>query len=196
MRSKTFQIAKPQNVAHCHGLHSPDSKPPCKMKAYKVKSEDARYFSLLKDGMEIGRLNYEKWFSFKAELTLGQTETYQVEPQGFWGTTIELKQNEKILLDFKMNWNGSIIINTRFDDTERDFVFKQKGVLKSIYVLLDADGQELLAIEPDFKWSKFNYDYDITTTDEFDDFRFNELLILVAIHAANYYMAMMAAVIA
>ena len=161
------------------------------MKEYKVKSADTKHFSLTINDQEIGRLIYEKWFSFKAEMFLGGSNIYQIEPKGFWGTTIELKQNEKNLLNFKMNWNGNIIINTRFDETERDFILKHKGILKDSYVLLNKEEEQLLVIQPDFKWSKFNYDYTISTTDNFDNLSFNGILLLTTIHCVNYYMAMM-----
>ena len=161
------------------------------MKEYKVKSEDTKHFSLTMNDQEIGRLKYEKWFSFKAEMILDGTRTYQIEPKGFWGTTIELRQNDKILLNFKMNWNGNIIINTWFDEIERDFILKHKGILKDSYVLLNKEEEDLLVIKPDFKWSKFNYDYNISTTDRFDNLSFNLTLLLTTIHCVNYYMAMM-----
>lgn len=160
------------------------------MKEYKVKSEDTKHFSLTINDQEIGRLKYEKWFSFKAEMILEGIGTYQIEPKGFWGTTIELKQNENILLNFKMNWNGSIVINSRLDETERDFILKHKGLFKSSYVLLSKEEEELLVIQPDFKWSKFNYDYNISTTDLFDNLSFDVTLILTTIHCVNYYMTM------
>lgn len=165
------------------------------MKEYKVKSEDTKHFSLTLDYQEIGRLIYKKWFSFKAEMILMGARTYQIEPKGFWGTTIELKQHDNVLLNFKMDWNGNIIIHTRFDETERDYVLKHKGILKSAYILLSKEKEELLAIQPDFKWSKFNYDYTISTTDEFENLRGKEILLLSTIHCVNYYMTMMSTIL-
>ncbi|WP_394996602.1 hypothetical protein [Emticicia sp.] len=161
------------------------------MKEYKIKSEDTKHFSLTLNDQEIGRLKYEKWFSFKAEMILGGTMTYQIEPKGFWGTTIELKQNEKILLNFKMIWNGDFIINTRFDEIERDFILKHKGIFKESYVILNKQDEELLVIRPDFKWNKLNYDYNISTTDQFDNLSFNVILLLTTIHCINYCTTMM-----
>ncbi len=166
------------------------------MSEYSVKSEGSKHFSLSKAGKEIGRLSYEKWFSFKAEMILEQTKTYQIETKGFWRTTIELKQNGKVLLNFKMNRNGNIIIKTWFDETERDFIFKQKGLLKNSYVLLDKEERELLDIQPDFKFRKFSYDYNISAAEGFDNFWFNEILLLITIHCANYYMTMISSVLA
>ena len=161
------------------------------MKEYKVKSEDTKHFSLSINDQEIARLIYEKWFSLKAEMILEGAITYQIEPKGFWGTTIELKQNEKLILNFKMNWSGNIIINSHFDEIERDFILKHKGIFKDTYILLSKEEEELLVIKPDFKWNKFNYDYNITTTDHFDTLSFNTILLLTTIHCVNYYMTMM-----
>jgi hypothetical protein len=131
------------------------------MTEYKVKSTDTRKFSLTQNDIILGDLTYEKWFSFTSEIILADNSRYQIEPKGFWGTTIEVRDEKNILLDFKMNWNGNIIINTKFDNVENHFVFKPKGIFKSTYALFDTEGQEILVIQPDFKWSKFNYDYDV-----------------------------------
>ncbi|MES2647627.1 MAG: hypothetical protein V4717_12170 [Bacteroidota bacterium] len=161
------------------------------MKEYKVKSEDVRHFSLTLNEREIGRLQYEKWFSFKAEMIVEGTNVYKIEPKGFWGTTIELKHNDQVLLNFKMNWNGNIIIHSKLDGTEKDFVLKHKGILKESYVLLNKEEEDLLVIRPAFKWNKFNYDYDIFTTDRFDTYSFHTILLLTTIHCVNYYMTML-----
>jgi hypothetical protein len=164
------------------------------MKEYKVKSSDPKHFSLTMNDKKIGTLIYEKWFSFKAKMALLETKHFQIEPKGFWGTTIELIQDGKVLLNFKMNWNGNIIVHTRFDEAEKDFIFKQKGLLKTSYVLLNKEEEELLVIQPDFKWSKFNYDYNISTSDSFDALAFSEILVLTAIHCVNYYMTMVTSI--
>ena len=166
------------------------------MTEYKVKSTDTRKFSLTQNDIILGDLTYEKWFSFTSEIILADNSRYQIEPKGFWGTTIEVRDEKNILLNFKMNWNSNIIINTKFENVENHFVFKPKGIFKSTYALFDTEGQEILVIQPDFKWSKFNYDYCIITSDTFNKFANNELLLLATIHCANYYMTMMSTIIA
>ena len=42
--------------------------------------------------------------------------------------------------------------------------------------------------ENDFKWNKLNYDYNIETTRDFDNFYKKELLLLSTLHCINYYM--------
>lgn len=161
------------------------------MTAYNVSSGDARKFSLTKNESLIGDLVYEQWFSFKSRILLVDNSGFTIEPKGFWGTTIELKDNDNVLLSFKMGWSGNIIIHSRLNNIEEDYIFKQKGLLKSTFVLTDAASQELLAMTPDFKWNKLNYDYSIATTDSFDALQSQDILLLTAVHCANYYMAMM-----
>ncbi len=158
---------------------------------YQVKSVDTKHFYLTtSDEKPIGILKYENWFSFKSEIILADNTTYQVQPKGFWGTTIELKQGETVLLNFKMNWNGNIVI-TKFGDIEEDFILQHKGILKSAYVLHDKDEQELLVIQPDLNWKNLRYDYTISTTEKLEQFDFKNILLLGTIHCANYYMTIM-----
>lgn len=165
------------------------------MEQYQAKSVDTKHFRLMKDGTEMGRLEYESWFSFKAEITLADHTRYAVQPKGFWGTTIEIKQQEQLLLDFKMDWKGQILIRTIFDGPEDYYILRQKGLFKSTFVLLHQEETELLQLEPDLKWSKMSYDYQITTTDGFAPLARKELLLLTAIHCANYYLTMMTAAV-
>ena len=166
------------------------------MASYLIKSNNSTSYTLTENEIELGTLLYEKWFSFKAVITLADYTTYPVEPKGFWGTTIEVKKNELVLLNFKMNWNGSIIFNTKFDNTERDFVFKQKDFFKSSYVLLSKEEEELLVIQPQFKWNRLNYDYQVNSTDQFETYSFKNIVLLTIVHCANYYMSMMTATMA
>jgi hypothetical protein len=158
------------------------------MAKYNINSTNSRTFSLTSDNVSIGELKYSNWYSFKAEILLADKSFYQLEPKGFWDYKIELKKDEKVLLDFKMAWQG-IIINTKFDGNEKKFLLKLKGFLSSKYVLVDTDEKELLEVATDFKWSKLNFDCTIETTKEFDNFENKELLLLTIIHCINYQMS-------
>ena len=165
------------------------------MNEYQVNATSFRDCILVKDGQELGKLDYNKWFSFDAMLMLADGKNYHVTPKGLWGTTIELKEGETTLLNFKMGWNGSIIIHSSLEGPEQDFVFKPKGFLQSSYVLKDKDDNIIIEARPRFDWSKFKYEYKITTADEFESFNQKEALLLIVIHCANYYMSMMAAAV-
>ena len=156
-----------------------------------VESAEKRTFHLREGSAELGTLTYTDWFSFKADIHIKNGAAYAILPKGFWGTTIEVKQNENVLLSFRMHWNGNIIIDDQHTDHPKDYVFKMKGFLKSAYVLQDKDGVELLAVQPDFSWSKLHYNHRVETADTYGDTEFDNLLVLVTIHCTNYYMTMM-----
>ena len=161
------------------------------MSDYQVKSSDTRRFVVTAENEEVGELNYDSWYSFKSELLLTTGEAFQVEPKGFWGTTIELKKAGVVLLNFKMHWDGNIIIKTRFDTEESNYNFKYKSIFKTSFVLQDENEKVFLEIQPDFQWSKLSYDYRISTTDEFDQISYNKVLLLTTVHCANYFMHIM-----
>lgn len=158
---------------------------------YEVKSTNTKAFNLTKADALVGRLKYESWYSFKAEIYLVSDDAnFTIRPKGFWGTTIEVKHNEKNLLDFEMNWKGQIIINSKINDVDQYFVLKQVSILKNIFVLLSNE-EELLTIELNLQWSKMNFDYQLISTDAFENLENKELLLLTAIHCTNYYITMM-----
>ncbi|MBS1746376.1 MAG: hypothetical protein JST21_09435 [Bacteroidetes bacterium] len=165
------------------------------MTEYIVKSTDTLSFVFVKGEDIVGKLTYKNWFSFKAKLELNNNHLYQMEPKGFWGTTIELKENDNTILNFKMNWNGNIVIHSVIANPEQDFVFRHRGVLKDSFVLLNKDDVELLVVKPDFKWNKFNYEYKITSSGYFDSFKNQDILLATTIHCANYYMATITSIV-
>ncbi len=162
------------------------------MTEYQAKSDSSLSFELTKEGKSIGKLTYKSWFKFNAEVEILNSK-YQIEPKGFWGTTIEFKDGGRVLLKFTMNWNGDIIIQTYFGNVEKDYVFKHRGIFKESFVLMDQNGVELLVMKPDLKWNTMNYEYHITTSDVFEKFSYKNVLLMNSVHCANYFMAMMMA---
>lgn len=156
------------------------------MGQYKVNSANSRDFILTMDNINIGELKYPKWYSFKAEMSLADNALYQLIPKGLWDSRIELKQGEKTILYFEMGWKG-IVIN--FNNSDKKYLLKLKGLLSNKFVLIGPDEKELLAIETDFKWAKLTFDFNIKTSNEFDNFENKEVLLLTTLHCVNYYMA-------
>jgi hypothetical protein len=153
---------------------------------YKVNSMNSSDFILTMNNINIGELKYSKWYSFKSEMILADNSRYQLEPKGFWDSKIELKQGEKIILYFEMGWKG-IVIN--LNDNSKKYLLRSKGLLSSKFVLIDTDEKELLAIESDFKWTELTFNFNIETSNEFDNFENKEVLLLTTLHCVNYYMA-------
>ncbi|NIF06275.1 hypothetical protein F3J23_12580 [Chryseobacterium sp. Tr-659] len=164
------------------------------MAEYHAKSINSLSFEVSKDSQFVGRLIYKSWFKFNAEIEIGN-RFYLVEPKGFWGTTIELKDNERVILKFRMNWNGEIVIQTYFDEVKQGFLFKHRGIFKESFVLTDQQGNELFVMKPHLKWSSMNYEYDITTSETFETLFNKEILLINSLHCANYYMSMISSAV-
>jgi len=165
------------------------------MTNYEVKSTDSKHFVVTSNGEPKGSLAYDSWFSFKADIQLASQGALYAVPKGFWGTTVEIKQNDAVILSFKMHWDGNIIIKSFFpEQSATEYLFKYKGILKSSFILLDPKEKLLMEVKPDFSFRKFNYDYAITTTDEFDKIEQNKILLLATVHCSNYFMSIMTAV--
>lgn len=165
------------------------------MAEYYAKSSNSLSFEVTREERLIGKLTYTSWFKFNAVIEIADGRTYQVEPKGFWGTTIELKDHERVLLKFRMNWNGEIVVQTYFDGIKNGYLFKHRGIFKESFVLTDQDGVELIIIKPHLKWTSMNYEYQITTSDAYETFPEKEIVLINALHCANYYMSMMAAAV-
>lgn len=158
---------------------------------YQAKSDKYFFFKLMQNGKSIGKLSYKSWFKFDAEIEFADQSKYKIEPKGFWGTTVELKDGAKVLLKFTMNWNGEIVIQTFFDEVEKDYIFRQKGVFKDSFIMTNPNGVELLAVKPDLKWFELNYEYQISTSDAFEELNHKDILLMNALHCANYFMTIM-----
>jgi hypothetical protein len=61
-------------------------------------------FHLTKDGDEtiLGTLIYPKWYSYDAQLEVTDDKRYVLEQTGFWGNSVVLKDDEKILMPFQL----------------------------------------------------------------------------------------------
>ncbi len=160
------------------------------MATYQAKSSNSRTFELTQNDKSIGQLTYTSWFRFDALITMGNYKNFQIEPKGFWGTTIELKENENVLVKFKMNWSGEIVIQTYFDGQEKGYTLKHKGFFNESFLLVDQDEIELLMMKPHLQWFKRAYEYQIETVDGFDRIPNKELLLMTTLHGANYYMSL------
>ncbi|WP_143016907.1 hypothetical protein [Dyadobacter soli] len=138
------------------------------MAEYQAKSNSSLTFDLTKGNESIAKLSYKSWFKFSALAEIGNNSGYQIEPKGFWGTTVEVTEGDKVLLQFSMNWNGEIVIQTHFNYVDKGYIFKHKGLFKESFLMVDQEGTELLVMKPHLKWSLMSYEYQIATADSFE----------------------------
>ena len=148
----------------------------------KVECTDKKTFRLTDQSHLLGELFYKNFFSYKAEISLTNSERYEIKPLGFFGTSITVTKNETEIANLKMNWKGQIVMT--FQDGQ-EFVFKAKGVFHNKYVIENKEEEELILYDPKFNWSQFNYNYEISYDKKPQDI----LLILLGVYASNYYIA-------
>ena len=151
----------------------------------KVECTDNKTFRLTDNENLLGELAYKNLFSYKAEITLANSDHYDIKSVGFFGTNIAVTKNETEIADLKMNWKGQIVMT--FQDGQ-EFVFKAKGVFHNKYVIENKEEEELIRFEPKFNWGKFNYNYEISYDKKPQDI----LFVLLGVYAANYYIAAVA----
>lgn len=163
------------------------------MKQYRAVTTSSLVFDISNDESSIGTMTYKSWFKFDAMIKTSSGIEYKVEPKGFWGTTIEVKKADTVKLKIKMNWNGDIVLQDESDTGEEanGYVFRYRGVFRESFVLLDAEGIELAVMKPELRWKKMNYEYVMSSTDALENHPDKDLLMMLALHCANYYMMMM-----
>jgi hypothetical protein len=150
----------------------------------KVECTDNKTFQLIDNGQLLGKLAYKNLFSYYAEITLKNSDCYEIKSVGFFGTSVIVTKNETEIVKLQLNWKGQIII--LFQD-EQEFVFKPTGVFHNKYVIENKEEEKLIQFDPKFNWGKLQYKYDIS----YDKKPENILFVLLGIYASNYYISAM-----
>lgn len=153
----------------------------------KAQSTDNKTFQLTENGEQLGELIYENMFFLKAEIKLANSELYEIKPVGFFGTSIAITKNGADIASLVMNWRGQIVITFQ---NGQEYVLKLNGLFYNKYIIENKAGEKLIQLEPQFNWRQFHYNYDISyniTNDNKKDI----LLLLLAVYAANYFIACM-----
>ena len=169
------------------------------MANYYTQPNGTKEISLIQENELVGKLHFNNALESKASILLPDNSIYTITPLSFWKNTLVLKDNpDNVLASIKMSWkNGNIIIRSKLDNEEKEFVFTPKKTFKGIYALVGNKGEELLTIECHFKWNRFNYDYKITTNDNvFGKFGNPDILLFIAIYCTNYYITSITIIIA
>lgn len=152
----------------------------------KAHSIDKKTFQLADDEQILGELNYDTPFYLKAEIKMPNTDTYELAPVGFFGTSVAVIKDGNKVASLSMSWNGKIIIT--FQD-DREYALKLSGLFQSKMILENKNHEKVIQFEPKFNWREFHCNYDITYDITNDNEPKNSLLLLLGIYAANYFIA-------
>lgn len=154
----------------------------------EAKSTDKKTFQFTENGQSFGELIYENSFMMKAEIRLGNDETYQIKPVGFFGTSIGVTKNGAEVAKLAMSWRGEIVFT--FHDGQ-EFVLKLKGMFSNNYFIENEHGEKLIQLESRFHWRNFQYTYNIQYDVKYDKNRNGLLLIWLGVYGVNYFIASM-----
>ena len=151
-----------------------------------ANSKDRKTFLLSDNDQLLGELNYETPFYLKAEIKIPNTETYKLAPVGFFGTSVAVTKDGNKIASLFMSWNGKIIIT--FQD-EREYALKLSGLFQSQMILENKNQEKVIQFEPKFNWRDFYCKYDITYDITNNKVPKDNLLLLLGVYAANYFIA-------
>ena len=151
------------------------------IKTFIAKSVDYRSFELFDESeTSLGKIVYPKWYSTKAEIHIG-SKIFKTDTKGFWTTSVEVTEYERVLLKFKMDWKGNIIM-TSLQDGEKHFIIKKEKWYSNILVMKDETEKVYFHLKRNFKWKDFKFHYEIALEEDLD-----ELTLLSIIHVVNYF---------
>lgn len=151
------------------------------MKTLIAKSISSRNFRLEDENAQnLGELIYPKWYSTQAEIKI-ESKIFRIDRKGFWTTSIEIFEYEKLLMKFKMDWKGNIIM-TSFLNGEKHFIIKKEKWFSETLLMKDEYDKIYLKLKRSFKWKDFKYYYDIALEEELQPVE-----ILGIIHVVNYF---------
>ena len=151
------------------------------IKTFIAKSIDYRSFELFDESeTSLGKIVYPKWYSTKAEIHIG-SKIFKTDTKGFWTTSVEVTEYERVLLKFKMDWKGNIIM-TSLQDGEKHFIIKKEKWYSNILVMKDENEKVYFHLKRNFKWKDFKFHYEIALEEDLD-----ELTLLSIVHVVNYF---------
>ena len=151
------------------------------IKTFIAKSVDYRSFELFDESeTSLGKIVYPKWYSTKAEIHIG-SKIFKTDTKGFWTTSVEVTEYERVLLKFKMDWKGNIIM-TSLQDGEKHFIIKKEKWYSNILVMKDENEKVYFHLKRNFKWKDFKFHYEIALEQDLD-----AITLLGIIHVVNYF---------
>ena len=96
-------------------------------------------------------------------------------------TSVEVTEYERVLLKFKMDWKGNIIL-TSLQDGEKHFIIKKEKWYSNILVMKDENEKVYFHLKRNFKWKDFKFHYEIALEQDLD-----AITLLSIVHVVNYF---------
>lgn len=135
----------------------------------------------------LGELSYENKYLRNGEIKSQENLVLENTSTGLWNSFS--KQGEAIqhYAEIKISTGG--IISIVLPVKKLKYKFRRTGALKARFILLNKEGEEMLALLPAINWQKKTHEFVLQINDELAH-ECSPVLILHAIHCANCYLSM------
>lgn len=149
---------------------------------FRVEPITNREYHLIQSELVKGSLVYQSWFSIsKAKIWLKSFGEFYAAQKSIWKSDFYIMQNDKAVLEFNLNWRGSVQINSYFKEKTQKYILKRKRFWNTNYLLIDENNTEICMVTSEFNWKKFKKSYQINSLSNKDSMP-NEVLCLSLIH--------------
>lgn len=139
-----------------------------------------RDFELLENGKLIGKLNFHKWSSEKADIKMGSGEVFSLNTKSFWKATSHVLKNDRELFEVKNNFSGGATL-IPFKEEHHFYTIKVRGWFSNSYILESYKGEELAVITSEYSWKSFTPTYTLTCNDNFGNTESEQLVLLLLV---------------
>lgn len=148
----------------------------------QIIANDNNCFTLKDEKGNIeGVLAYEDKQLLRGEIRTDRVWRLENTAIGLWTSFLNTKNKVTRLATIKVAPGG--VISLQFSIRKSKYRFRKTGSWKLRFVLLNKDGDELLALLPGINWQKKTYEFTLQVNDEYKE-ECTPVLILHTVHCA------------
>jgi hypothetical protein len=153
-----------------------------KRKSMHIVSAGNNTFRLVTPiGEAVAVLQYESNLFKKCEINAGKKILLENTATGIWKSYAEEGSTKKQWAELKVSTASTISV--KITGQKSKYRFKRTGGWKARFILLNKDGEELMALLPQINWQKQTYGFVLQINDEFEQ-ECTPVLILHTLHCA------------
>lgn len=143
---------------------------------------DNRVLRLTDEGKMLGELHFRDSTFIHAELKIATGETFDLRPDGLFGTRIRVFSGSADIACLNLTWQGRMRI--AYQDG-KDYLVAARNTFSDNFLLKDQQGETLVHLVSKLDWRRFVFQYAVTTSTS------DHLLIMLGIYLVTYHLATM-----
>jgi hypothetical protein len=148
----------------------------------QIVAEGNNIFTLVHpSGAVAGQLSYQNHLCQKGTIHTGQQLLLENTATGIWKSFFAGSPVKKNYAELKVSTGSTITI--KLAGRKSKYRFKRTGGWKARFILLNNEGEELMALLPQINWPKQTHDFVLQLNDEFEQ-ECTPVLILHTLHCA------------